>query len=565
MTSSSSSTSFLTLVPRGLEWVIRDVIRQEHSGVISRVVAEPFPVDPSSRIQAHLAASKHKKADKKRKKNPSNKSLPETSLEKTLLQPAGTVQLSWNDEDSEGQLDNYSVGYYSRLQDNQSTGNSQDVLVDSWSMPGEMPGLVWMQLDCSSPAGISRIIVKEPRIGPLLVLAGLWERTPVPFSIDSLELASQQIRDLLHSDDSTFTLHAAYSAWSDHIQDYWKDVLTESQMEQLRRRLSAQEPLRFRLSCMRSHSRRYKYSRSELLNSIATTILPVNDTTTSTWTVDLKDYDLEIVVLLRESALAIGLSLRPNAWFGAQSFCHGNLPSEMTPPHPLLTRDFVGITRLRPSTARLLLQLAQLQVGDVVLDPCAGIGSIPLESERVLALGGDVALVPEQLASVASKYSRLVRALGRSRGESVAVAKNYSGLMAWDATYLPIRSSSVDAIVSDLPFGQHCLSAKQVMVLMPLLVHEMARVLRLSTGRMVLLCGNHVPVLEALHECNTTNDSLIWQLPCSSVFPVNIGGFIAWIILVRRGCGELSITHNDTRLHRIKTLARRRDRVVARR
>eukprot|EP00957_Ditylum_brightwellii_P198084 15091327-Ditylum_brightwellii.AAC.1 len=121
---------------------------------------------------------------------------------------------------------------------------------------------------------------------------------------------------------------------------------------------------------------------------------------------------------------------------------------------------------------------------------------------------------------------------------------------------LPLRDSSVDVIVSDLPFGQRCLSTHRLSLLVPLMMYECARVLREGSGRMVLLCGVYSGIVDSLMELNKASKEQqeqhqdeeerkkedhhdVFQTPFDSVFPVNIGGLSAWIIIVRRGYGKV--------------------------
>lgn len=203
---------------------------------------------------------------------------------------------------------------------------------------------------------------------------------------------------------------------------------------------------------------------------------------------------------------------------------------------------FCGITRLRPTNAHLLLHLAQIQPGDVVLDPCAGIGTIPLYT-RGVGIGGDVSLTNPELAEIATTYQKAHTKPGR--------------LLAWDATWLPIRSQSIDVVVSDLPFGQQCMSSGKLQTFLPLWMAEMARVL-LPNSKMVLLCGAFAAIIEALRKVNHIQaDS--WELPCHSIIPVNIGGLLAWVIVVKRGS---AVCHKPILLNhqsRVKSITTKRD------
>lgn len=130
---------------------------------------------------------------------------------------------------------------------------------------------------------------------------------------------------------------------------------------------------------------------------------------------------------------------------------------------------------------------------------------------------------------------------------------------------LPLRDSCVDCIVSDLPFGQKCLSSRELAWFLPLLLYQCARVLVPGAGKMVLLCGgNFEVILDIIQSLNVAvaaatsrNDgddghpsaaATVFALPCESVFPVNVGGFIAWVIVVYRGTAARPVAPEDYRL-----------------
>lgn len=275
--------------------------------------------------------------------------------------------------------------------------------------------------------------------------------------------------------------------------------------------------------------------------------------------VDLDDFDLEIVWFWRPHATVVALSLRDYTAVGAISFAKGlGLPPDISPPY-LQGQVLSEIIRLRPSTAQLLLHMADLQDGDVVVDPCVGIGTVVLECLHMrqpsclVAMGGDLEL-KDTLRTTAADYAQQTRqwlaaTAPPQEGRRPTTSTTVASLFAWDATALPLSQASVDAIVSDLPFGRSCLSANRLNELLPLMLAEFSRVLRPSTGRLVLLCGNHQVLLEGLQQANQKamasvaqhcdhHDAtavLCWELPVSTCRPVNIGGQLAWILCVRRG------------------------------
>ena len=170
-------------------------------------------------------------------------------------------------------------------------------------------------------------------------------------------------------------------------------------------------------------------------------------------------------------------------------------------------------------------------------------------SSNVVALGGDLVLTAKKLASVGNDYARQSRKIQRS--------SSILDLFSIDACQLPFRTGLVDAVVSDLPFGQSCLSSAKLDQVLPLIISELSRVVRPDSGRLVLLCGSFVPVLEAFKNANDNGSNNVWRLPCKAVFPVNIGGLVAWIIQVDRGGGSpYTVEHYR---ERIRKLVERRD------
>jgi len=243
--------------------------------------------------------------------------------------------------------------------------------------------------------------------------------------------------------------------------------------------------------------------------------------------VDLRNFDFELVVLIHDGAVTIGVSLHYYQYVGARSFCSGKIPPDITMPN--ITGDLSNtVIRLRPSIANLLYDISEVQVGDIILDPCAGVGTIPVEGafRRCFVLGGDVVTNINGFHDIVTDYHERAKDL-RYANEIAGVAS----ALAWDATMLPIRGNSVDCVLSDLPFGIRCMSSKKLHSFLPLLFGECARCLRMKTGKMTLLCGSCQVVLDALNQVNLEN--ALFESP-TSIIPINIGGLSAWIITLKR-------------------------------
>lgn len=179
-----------------------------------------------------------------------------------------------------------------------------------------------------------------------------------------------------------------------------------------------------------------------------------------------------------------------------------------------------------------------------MLDPCAGIGTIPLEApEGVVGLGGDLILNSDSCRPLAADYTKKMK---RHNGSCRA------NLLACDAAMLPLRDACVDAMFSDLPFGQQCLSSAKLGGLLPLILGEVSRVLR-PGGTMLLLCGDYKLILGALTKLNSLQpDGIVWSLPCEAAFPVNIGGLVAWVVKVKRGPADvIPVSNHNERVRKL--------------
>ena len=147
-------------------------------------------------------------------------------------------------------------------------------------------------------------------------------------------------------------------------------------------------------------------------------------------------------------------------------------------------RDYKGAhlpASLRPTVAAAMVRLADVQPGQVVLDPTCGAGTILAEAlamtrQRITARGGD-----SDPAAVRAAQANL------RHFESAQVEQ-------WDARKLPLEGGSVDRIVSNPPFGVQLGKPQEIPVLYRALVKEMNRVLK-PRGRAVLLVAD-VPAMQ---------------------------------------------------------------------
>jgi len=268
--------------------------------------------------------------------------------------------------------------------------------------------------------------------------------------------------------------------------------------------------------------------------------------------VDLKGYDLEVVAIVLQQHVHLGLVLdNDRVTFSS------NFPPERVPP--ILFRE--GVTAcLRPSTARLLIAMCQPRVGDMVVDFMAGVGTIPFVAAaipppfpQVLALGGDES---EEAGGYMRENFKYLREQMGGRAERTGEAGQRAavvGLVRWDARCLPLRHGVVDVALVDLPFGKrHKHKGGRMVHLYERAFREMARVIR-PGGRLLLLASRASYVEEALQsrmsegcwsqqeQQDEKEEKLKEDTPLFNSKRVNIGGLRAVLYLVIRTTAPLPV------------------------
>ena len=579
-------SSYLALVPRGFQDEVTSIIQEQLKQYENKIDYIGQDSHQSSDLIAQATLKLQANAEKKRRK------------QKEKEKKQGKKEKEHHDDNNINiQLTHRLVGGAMMDQRHYNVGyNAEQQAV--WTCPGQLAGSMWLRLETTAPY---EKVAQLRCLGPLLALVCSSTTTDACHHLSPLHTLEEAIEDIRGWIDSQGggaaggggvgyqkMLDRALGVWKGHVlqTDSWKNVMSHVDYKALEERVKTNQ-LVYRLSSVRdssllshsSSSTKYPYARQDLLAALLVEEeeqeqengkhrrpMIVPSTLQDSWKVKMSGYDLELVLFQQDDKVAIGLALRPYPEVGCKSFAPGNIPPDITPPY--IGGDALsGLVRLRPTTAHLLLHMAKIQPGDVVLDPCAGIGTIPLEadeyyfssssssnniniSSRAIGLGGDLVLDHPQIASAANGLA----SAKNNSAQSSSSSKTACYLAAWDAAHLPIRRAAIDVIVSDLPFGQQCLSAKAVSDLLPLIVSEMARVLR-PHGRMVLLCGSHESVLQAL-----TDTSSHWKLPCTALVPVTIGGLLAWVVHVERN----ATMHVPLAKHleHVRTMTAKRDRIA---
>lgn len=137
---------------------------------------------------------------------------------------------------------------------------------------------------------------------------------------------------------------------------------------------------------------------------------------------------------------------------------------------------------LLPTVAHALVRMSEPRIDDVFLDPFAGTGTILDERASTEAL----AIIGTEIKS------DLIPGLRPGR---VGASDANSPVIEADARHLPVRDGTVDAVVSNLPFGRQVLDEDAIVPLYIDTARELRRIMA-PNGRAILMT-TRVDVIEA--------------------------------------------------------------------
>ncbi|KAI8602791.1 S-adenosyl-L-methionine-dependent methyltransferase [Dissophora ornata] len=227
------------------------------------------------------------------------------------------------------------------------------------------------------------------------------------------------------------------------------------------------------------------------------------------WKVDLKNFDVEVFGrLVQGNVEDILVKPEPNTLAPAMSWDENSgrvkntcqdirIQVGMALPLALVTcpyryRPVDGRTSLKIETAYTLLAMADPKPGDIVIDMCSGVGTIPIigavHYPKSFFAGFEFKEDNVEKAAENSRGMLLKAGQDSSRGSGSPIRSLQPSLFVGDARAMCLRSGTVDLIVSDLPWGQRESTHKTNCKLYPKLVKEVIRMLRVN-GRAVLVTG----------------------------------------------------------------------------
>ncbi|XP_045349600.1 THUMP domain-containing protein 3 [Leopardus geoffroyi] len=262
------------------------------------------------------------------------------------------------------------------------------------------------------------------------------------------------------------------------------------------------EVLKFRVTCNRA-GEKHCFSSNEAARDFGGGVQDYFK-----WKADMTNFDVEVLLNIHDNEIVVGIALTE------ESLHRRNI-------------THFGPTTLRSTLAYGMLRLCAPQPTDIIVDPMCGTGAIPIEGatewSNCYHIAGDNN--PLAVNRAANNISSL---LTKSQIKEGKVSWGLPiDAVQWDICNLPLRTGSVDIIVTDMPFGKRMGSKKRNWNLYPACLREMSRICRPGTGRAVLLTQDKKCFTKAL-----SGMGHVWR-KVHTVW-VNIGGLHAAVYLLKR-------------------------------
>lgn len=208
--------------------------------------------------------------------------------------------------------------------------------------------------------------------------------------------------------------------------------------------------------------------------------------------VSMKNYEMEVHFVMDCEQVLVGISLTPNRV-------------------SIRNRVVTGPSSLDSANAYALLKWANIQPGEVVYDPMAGAGTIPIEGSHMFPLSHF--LISDFLESNIE--------LSRQNVQSCS-GQGPISVFCCDAQKLALRPQCVDVVISDLPFGMRMGSISANKSLYPALFKQMERTLR-SGGRAILLTMAKSIIKKVIDDRKRLGWTLVRERP------LEVGGYRSWV------------------------------------
>ncbi|XP_031143599.1 THUMP domain-containing protein 3 [Sander lucioperca] len=271
------------------------------------------------------------------------------------------------------------------------------------------------------------------------------------------------------------------------------------------------KPIKFRVTCNRAGDK-HSFSSNEAARDFGGAVQEY-----FLWKADMTKFDIEVLLNIHNEEVVIGIALTE------ESLHRRNI-------------SHFGPTTLRSTLCYGMLRLCKPQASDVILDPMCGTGAIPLEG--AIEFNSSFYVAGDNNDMAVNRTVNNICHIQKRR----AIKGSASGLpidtVRWDLCNLPIRTGSVDIIITDMPFGKRMGSRKKNWDLYPSCLREMARVCTPGSGKAVLLTQDKKCLAKAISRMGG-----LWR-KLHTVW-VNVGGLHAGVYLLKRTGAVFGQTPED--------------------
>lgn len=269
--------------------------------------------------------------------------------------------------------------------------------------------------------------------------------------------------------------------------------------------------IKFRVTCNRAGDK-HSFSSNEAARDFGGAVQEFFQ-----WKADMTKFDIEVLLNIHNEEVVIGIALTE------ESLHKRNI-------------SHFGPTTLRPTLCYGMLRLCKPQASDIILDPMCGTGTIPLEG--AIEFPSSFYIAGDNNDMAVNRTVNNTRHIQKRRADMGSVSGLPIDTVRWDLCNLPIKTSSVDIIITDMPFGKRMGSKKKNWDLYPSCLREMARVCRPGSGKAVLLTQDKKCFAKALSRMGG-----LWR-KMHTVW-VNVGGLHAGVYLLKRTGAVFGQTPED--------------------
>ncbi|XP_073207330.1 tRNA (guanine(6)-N(2))-methyltransferase THUMP3 isoform X2 [Lepidochelys kempii] len=309
--------------------------------------------------------------------------------------------------------------------------------------------------------------------------------------LKSAEQNAEETQEMILADDQ-----------SDGKDEFLNITGNENQAGDCKKGEAEDQVLKFRVTCNRAGDK-HSFTSNDAARDFGGAVQDYFQ-----WKADMTNFDVEVLLNIHNNEVVVGIALTE------ESLHRRNI-------------THFGPTTLRSTLAYGMLRLCDPQPTDIIIDPMSGTGAIPIEGATewpsCYHIAGDNN--PQAVKRAANNICSLLKKnQNKESGTSWGIPID---TIQWDICNLPLRTSSVDVIVTDMPFGKRIGSKKKNWDLYPACLMEMSRICRPGTGRAVLLTQDRKCFAKALSKMGH-----LWQK--GHTVWVNVGGLHAAVYLLKR-------------------------------